>query len=310
MEKHKTVPFEITIASFGKYIEIINKITKPFMEKLPIGYKLLYRGQADKDWPILPAIARGKKRGSEVALLDYERNLIEEAKYRMPTVFNDNLLPVDLLAVLQHHGIPTRLLDISASPLVALFFACQKEPKKDGEIIVFMRNIEHNATYPLQNAIADSYKIMENRTTSLEWFFTELLRRPYAIDQYEILKAIYPTKKHQEFWIDECCSNIIFAKSKEITIRQKIQQGEYILFPNCIETALDRSRNFVNYIEPIDKNESRIKHRIIIKKSVKEDLLRCLSAFGINEGTLFSDSIETVCKQIKNDISRMVLKEV
>jgi len=43
----------------------------------------------------------------------------------------------DLLAVAQHHGLPTRLIDWTTNALVAAFFASQPSPngKRDGEII-------------------------------------------------------------------------------------------------------------------------------------------------------------------------------
>lgn len=43
----------------------------------------------------------------------------------------------EMLMVLQHHGIATRLLDVSASPKEALFFACDQHGEQDGRLFVF-----------------------------------------------------------------------------------------------------------------------------------------------------------------------------
>jgi hypothetical protein len=44
---------------------------------------------------------------------------------------------LQLLAALQHAGVPTRLLDVTANPLTALWFASASHPNADGLLLAF-----------------------------------------------------------------------------------------------------------------------------------------------------------------------------
>lgn len=86
-----------------------------------------------------------------------ERNLIEMAKYKLPHIFKLDLLPIDLLSLLQHYEIPTRLLDVTSNPLVALYFA-SFDDNTDGEVFVFEYNDSDKTNHPVISAIAETYK--------------------------------------------------------------------------------------------------------------------------------------------------------
>ena len=93
----------------------------------------LFRGQSSINFSLLPSISRNREYISSITIFNEERNLIEMAKYKLPDVFRAELLPLELLALLQHYGIPTRLLDITENALVALYFSCCSEFNNDGD---------------------------------------------------------------------------------------------------------------------------------------------------------------------------------
>ena len=95
-----------------------------------------FRGQSSKEYPLIPSIGRYYEAGQEKALLEFERVIFEDFK-RKYSMFTDVRPKNDkeFLFLAQHYGLPTRLLDCTYNPLIALYFACNAEFDKDG--IVF-----------------------------------------------------------------------------------------------------------------------------------------------------------------------------
>lgn len=105
---------------------------------------VLYRGVSNRDAHLLlPSVGRYLGRFLQHGLsarqfFQSERDavrlfMIEGTAHlgRHPTV------PLEWLALAQHHGVPTRLLDWSLNPLVALFFAVDENPDADGAVYSF-----------------------------------------------------------------------------------------------------------------------------------------------------------------------------
>lgn len=94
----------------------------------------VFRGHSDKKYELKPSVGRG----GHTSKIDekYERSLFtvflrEAGTHLSPLPSSD----WEWLAVAQHHGLPTRLLDWSHSPLVGLYFAIDANPCADGEVI-------------------------------------------------------------------------------------------------------------------------------------------------------------------------------
>lgn len=96
----------------------------------------VYRGHSSRSYRLEPSVARGEHRAETRE--KHERQLFRMFK-REARLYAE-YAPADAwewLALGQHHGLPTRLIDFSHNPLVAAYFAvCSDDCKRrDGEII-------------------------------------------------------------------------------------------------------------------------------------------------------------------------------
>ena len=111
-----------TIKSIGDLIEKIKKDISDY--RGPIWY----RGQSNSVWKLEPRLMRDGSEKSESHLIN---------RFKQNATYLLNQAPqgeFDWLFLMQHHSVPTRLLDWSESPLVALFFAVSEKPDCDAAL--------------------------------------------------------------------------------------------------------------------------------------------------------------------------------
>lgn len=296
------------IDSLYSYIKEISILKSKYINTdMPMFGELLFRGHSDIKYLLLPTLARGKITPCDITIFNGERNLIEMAKCKYPDIFRDDLKPVELLALLQHYGIPTRLLDVTENALVALYFACIGQPDADGEVFVFLNGTKHVENAPVINAIADTYKLTREATYSLENFFKAAENQPYFAEHKHIFE-ICKDKIDLAEWIEKCCNKPIFVYAPVHTLRQQLQQGRFILFPNRIinNYLREEEKAFETIIDPIPKNHDCIKQQFTIKKENKKEILEDLKLCGIYEATLFFDSVDKVCSGIVDRVKMML----
>lgn len=291
---------EITISSISEFISSISSKNKELKEGFHChSYELLFRGQSDKNYKLIPSLGRNRLSSCDWTLLNEERNLIDMAKYKMSDIFNNNLLPIELLALLQHHGIPTRLLDLTENALVALYFACCDNKEKDGEIIAFKSINDDVTNYPVINAIADSYRFCDSTWTHLSLFYGNVKRQPYFLEQQQTIELCHKDDCSGGKWITECCDKILYIHAPIQSMRQRAQQGRYILFPNHIDKDYNDGEGcFEKIIKEIPKDHEDIEMRIIIPKEIKNQIMMDLSILGVTKSSLFCDNIDTICEGI------------
>ncbi|RYU94645.1 FRG domain-containing protein [Emticicia agri] len=105
----------------------------------------IYRGVSSNKYKLIPSIGRDKYKTNDRYLTEKDEDLIfRYFKQRAQPYLSKNYDDMNLLAIAQHHGLPTRLLDWTFNPLAATYFAVEKEIIQPNDP---SKRIEHSLIY-------------------------------------------------------------------------------------------------------------------------------------------------------------------
>lgn len=230
-----------------------------------------WRGHADFGWPLRPSIFRPKHskfKNQEIALLNHfqGRALCQRDSFRNPQS------DFEWLCLAQHFGLPTRLLDWTESPLVALYFALNPGG-----------NNQHDDADACLWALSPTklnlkYSNPDMPTKALEGL---------ASTKLEVVESI---------------SSIAFGLKKDIALPVLLALQPW----ESNERIITQAGRFTIHsteaaIETLAYKEAFLE-QLLIKRECKRELRDKLRAFGIRRWNIFPD-LENLAKGLIEDIS-------
>ncbi len=246
---------EIKIDSLSSFIYEVNLLYSKW--EIPSG-DLWFRGVSSEKYNLLPGLKWRYNHLKKEPLERRENSIIEEFLQSSPALHDD--IPKDpwqKYALMQHYGLPTRLLDWTKSPLVALFFALDLNNNEDN-IIWCIDPFQLNKHIHDNDTIFTPKYFDEDDGIEVSSYLPTALRRNKS-------KKILP--------------NPIAIESPLTNKRIYAQEG-------CFTVHGWKNNTIDNYFTKIDK--PHIKKFIISASKIKE-IKNCLDDIGIREDKIFQD---------------------
>jgi hypothetical protein len=134
-------PTETFPRTWPELMEELAYVNAGRSERMSFSY--IFRGVSDAAYELKPSIGRTELYRNHPE--DAEERLLQEFQYRFAAEIDARSYDQwELLALAQHVGVPTRLLDWSTSPLIALFFALCAEKDTDRAVYCFSLSKQGN----------------------------------------------------------------------------------------------------------------------------------------------------------------------
>ena len=289
-----STPFEIE--SFDEYL---NTIHSELGQNGEGKRRLYFRGQskrATEGYPLTPSVARYKHLGSlslpereqkECEVLEtFSNHLLTYVQHRPQTAWEE-------LAIAQHHGLPTRFMDWTTNPLVALYFAVRNTSGRnaDSAVYVLISNPKRYADLkrgqaaqvkPVGDAATESASEPEDDayadfSTDDATPVTATVDTTASADSTELSADVGPLELPTPFKISE---NIIYDPP-HVSPRIRAQDGVLLA---CWQP-----------MQPLDEKDYL---EIVIKQAAHEDIRRRLDQYGVFDKQLFPD-LDGIAKWLK-----------
>jgi hypothetical protein len=161
-------------------------------------YHIQFRGQPNKEWKLSSSLQRiliGDQLSEEKAKY-YETQaqsefLSQAHLLKEIRTYDPSAEPVSMIVDMQHYSCPTRLIDWSGSPYIALYFAVRENPEMNGTLYIWdVRFYKKN----MEALSLDSSKLKPLEIMSF--------------NKFDFVQLVFPTIKNQRIVSQQGCFTI------------------------------------------------------------------------------------------------------
>ena len=272
--------FEKTADSF----DIINKLNK-----LAISNKYVFRGYSQQS-ELYPQIIRNEDYS------DVESEFLRQFEHYGKYYFQANTT-IEFLSCAQHYGLPTRLLDFTYNPFIALFFALYAP--KDGKCECDRDNEYYYIAYASieDNVILNEMPCSENdKFVYSDSFAEKTISSLQDIDYLECI-VVRDLMNSAENQVQDGGKDFEAVRDGKILFIDPCQSNQRIIMQQGL-FMLPYTLNKQDHIEIVRENISNLQ----IHKCFRDFLLKYLSRLGYNSFRLMPD-LSSICQAVKKNIT-------
>jgi hypothetical protein len=260
-------PADSQVNSVGTFVTAVLDLEKQ-------GKEVFYRGHSSKArYRLEPSVFRKDAAGNYIHL-DEEHRLYRELIVSNSSDFQADVYSLDRLVRMQHYSLPTRLLDITSNPLIALYFACRSHSDEAGEVIVFFINRDDVRYFDSDTAscLANLARLPQSQKDTIDYS----LASPDFNKQVAVKRLLHFIKEEKPFFEPRIkktdLRSVICVKGKRSNDRISSQLGAFLLFgQDAVLDELGTPQIGVTRIAIVNKTK----------------MLQDLDQLNINERTVF-----------------------
>lgn len=300
---------EIKVPSFFAFDRLISIVgdTDTYFKT----FRRFYRGVKNRAFELIPGIVHK-------GLYEVESDLINQLYLSSPESFEKCSSNYEKLALMQHYGLPTRLLDFTKNPLVAAWFACEDE-NEEADAAVYVAFSNMTTPYRFIDIVCDfafqDSEIIDSKGISsflsnddLRYYISHLLMYS-SFDSFVDAPAFDQREKNQQSVFLLGVNKPILIKTKDSSEITRIEyssrhSGEFFNFIDNETPSFER-KIIPGRIECYNKEkDSRFLIKIIIPSSIKACFCKELKIRGITKEYIYpslSNCAERICDDFINN---------